>query len=135
MLLEDMVGGIEKTSNLVQEISVASSEQAAGITQVNKSIQQLEIIIQSNASSAEEMAASSRDFSAQAEHLLNAASIFDISGAETASTEATQEEKDVREVGKATPKNGSDAPAPTDENVEGDGFEIELEDDAHFEQY
>lgn len=81
-LLDDMVEGIEKTSNLIQEISIASSEQASGISMVNKTIQQLDEIIQANAASSEEMASSSQDFSAQADYLFKAASNFTVSPAE-----------------------------------------------------
>lgn len=77
-LLDEMVAGIEKTSELIQEISAASAEQAAGITQVNQAIQQLDYTIQTNAASAEEMAATSRDFSRQAELLMGSASIFEV---------------------------------------------------------
>ncbi len=45
---------------------------------MNKAIQQLDQVIQINAASTEEMAASSRDFSAQAEQLLKIASFFNI---------------------------------------------------------
>ena len=78
-ILEQMFGGIQKTAELVQEISASSAEQAGGIVQVNKAIQQLDQIIQQNAASAEEMASASRDFSSQAEQLLRTASFFDIS--------------------------------------------------------
>ncbi|MDM8538989.1 methyl-accepting chemotaxis protein, partial [Desulfobacterales bacterium HSG17] len=76
ILLEDMVSGIQKTAELVQEISASSEEQSDGIAQVNKAIQQLDQIIQQNAASTEQMAAGSRDFSDQAERLLESASFF-----------------------------------------------------------
>ncbi len=74
--LEEIVSEIQKTAELVQEISSSGTEQANGITQVNKAIQQLDQIIQQNAASTEEMAANARDFSVQAEHLFNIASFF-----------------------------------------------------------
>ncbi|MCP4107386.1 MAG: HAMP domain-containing protein [Desulfobacteraceae bacterium] len=77
-LLEEMVDGIQKTAELVQEINISSNEQADGISQVNMAIQQLDQIIQQNAASTEEMASASRDFSSQAEQLLDAASFFKI---------------------------------------------------------
>ncbi|MGE0086222.1 MAG: methyl-accepting chemotaxis protein [Desulfococcaceae bacterium] len=83
-LLNGMVQGIQKTSELVQEISVSGQEQAAGIVQVNKAIQQLDHIIQQNAAATEEMAAASQDFSRQAARLLESASFFRIQ--ETAET-------------------------------------------------
>ncbi|MDM8517648.1 methyl-accepting chemotaxis protein, partial [Desulfobacterales bacterium HSG16] len=79
MLLGEMVDGIRKTSDLVQEISMSSAEQAGGISQVNKAIQQLDQVIQTNAASTEEMASGSRDFAFQAERLLNSASFFHLS--------------------------------------------------------
>ncbi|MCP4348164.1 MAG: HAMP domain-containing protein [Desulfobacterales bacterium] len=78
-LLEDMVFGIQKTADLVQEISASCAEQAGGITQVNKAIQQLDQIIQQNAASTEEMASASRDFYSQAERLLDTALFFKLS--------------------------------------------------------
>ncbi len=77
-LLGEMVAGIQKTSDLIQDISASSSEQAGGIDQVNLAIQQLDQVIQQNAASAEEMASSSRDFSFQAERLLKIAVFFHV---------------------------------------------------------
>jgi methyl-accepting chemotaxis protein len=81
-LLENMVSGIQKTAELVQEISASGSEQAGGISQVNDAIQQLDRIIQQNAASAQEMASTSRDFSSQAGLLLEVASFFKISNSQ-----------------------------------------------------
>lgn len=57
---------IEKTSNLVQEITAASKEQDIGANQINESIQQLNSIAQTNASSSEELAASAEKLASQA---------------------------------------------------------------------
>jgi len=78
ILLKEMVSGIQKTSELVQEISASGAEQAGGIEQVNKAVQQLDQVIQRNAASTEEMASASREFSSQAERLLKIASFFKI---------------------------------------------------------
>lgn len=78
-LLNAMVEGIRKTSELVQEISAASAEQVTGIDQINTAIQQLDQVIQHNAASAEQMASGSRDFTYQADRLLKIASYFTIS--------------------------------------------------------
>ncbi len=76
IILKEMVSGIQKTAELIQEISASSAEQASGIAQVNKAIQQLDQVIQENAAATEEMAAGSRDFSLQAERMLQAVSFF-----------------------------------------------------------
>jgi len=78
-LLKAMVAGIQKTAELVQEISASGTEQASGIGEVNNAMQQLDHIIQQNAASTEEMASSSREFSSQAERLLEVSSFFKIS--------------------------------------------------------
>jgi len=75
-LLKNMVYGIQKTSELVQEISASGLEQSDGITQVNRAIQQLDQVIQENAASTQEMASASREFFSQAERLLKMASFF-----------------------------------------------------------
>ncbi|MDX1812615.1 MAG: methyl-accepting chemotaxis protein, partial [Gammaproteobacteria bacterium] len=50
-LLEEMLPGIEKTANLVEEITAASQEQRSGVSQVNTAIRQLDQVAQSNAAS------------------------------------------------------------------------------------
>ncbi|QTA91857.1 Methyl-accepting chemotaxis protein signailling domain-containing protein [Desulfonema magnum] len=77
--LENMIAGIQKTAELVQEISISCNEQADGISQVNMAIQQLDDVIQDNVASTEEMAASGHEFAGQAERLLKTASFFKIS--------------------------------------------------------
>ncbi len=64
---------------IVEDISVSSNEQTDGISQVNDAIQQLDMVIQSNAALTEEMTATSTNFTNQAEHLLKAASFFKVS--------------------------------------------------------
>jgi methyl-accepting chemotaxis protein len=73
-----MVSGIQKTAELVQEISQSTAEQASGIGQINESIRELDIIIQLNTSAAKEMASASRDFAAHAQRLLESASFFKV---------------------------------------------------------
>ncbi len=55
-MLARMVPDIQKTAELVQEISAASAEQNSGAEQINTSIQQLDQVIQQNASASEELA-------------------------------------------------------------------------------
>ncbi|MDI6790701.1 MAG: methyl-accepting chemotaxis protein [Thermodesulfobacteriota bacterium] len=75
-LVAELVPNIQKTADLVQEISASSGEQARGIEQVTQAIEQLNQVVQQNAGSAEEVASSSEELSAQAEQLLNAAEFF-----------------------------------------------------------
>ncbi|KJU84019.1 methyl-accepting chemotaxis sensory transducer [Candidatus Magnetobacterium bavaricum] len=75
-MLGKLVPDIQKTSELVQEISAASNEQNSGAEQINKAIQQLDQVIQQNASASEEMASTAEELSAQAETLQSAISFF-----------------------------------------------------------
>ncbi len=74
--LESLVPEIQKTSQLIQEITSASIEQNAGAEQINSSIQQLNMITQQNASSSEEMAIGAEELSSQAKGLNEAVAYF-----------------------------------------------------------
>ncbi|MDM8555079.1 methyl-accepting chemotaxis protein [Desulfococcaceae bacterium HSG7] len=78
-LLTGMVDGIQKTSELIQEISASSAEQADGIEEVNTAIQQTDMVIQQNAGSTENLAKASMEFKNQADRLLESASFFKVS--------------------------------------------------------
>lgn len=60
---------VQKVSELLNEIAVASKEQSQGIEQINKAIQQMEQVIQANATSAEESASASIELSSQASNV------------------------------------------------------------------
>ena len=75
-MLEKLVPDIQRTAELVQEISAASKEQDTGAEQINKALQQLEKVIQQNASAAEEMASTSEELSGQSDQLVSALGFF-----------------------------------------------------------
>ncbi len=75
-MLTMIVPDIQKTAELVQEITAASSEQNSGSEQINSAIQQLNEIIQQNASASEEMASTAEELSSQAEQLQSTISFF-----------------------------------------------------------
>jgi methyl-accepting chemotaxis protein len=77
-MLDKMVPDIQKTSELVQEISVSSKEQDTGAEQISKAIQQLDSVIQQNASASEEMSSTSDELYGQAENLKDVISFFRI---------------------------------------------------------
>ena len=77
-LLARMVPDIQKTAELVQEISAASREQDTGADQINRAIQQLDQVIQANAGASEEMASTAEELSSQAEQLQTAVAFFKI---------------------------------------------------------
>jgi len=73
-----MAPDIQRTSELVQEITASSKEQDTGAEQINKAIQQLDQVIQQNASASEEMAATSEELSSQAEQLKATITFFKV---------------------------------------------------------
>ncbi len=77
-MLAKIVPDIQKTAELVQEISAASNEQNTGAEQINKAIQQLDQVIQQNASASEEMASTSEELASQAEQLQSAIAFFKV---------------------------------------------------------
>jgi methyl-accepting chemotaxis protein len=77
-MLTKMVPDIQRTAELVQEITASSKEQDTGAEQINKAIQQLDQVIQQNASASEEMASTSEELSSQAEQLQSSISFFNI---------------------------------------------------------
>lgn len=80
-MLKKLVPDIQKTAELVQEISASSREQNAGADQINSAIQMLDQVTQQNASASEELASTAEELTAQAEQLLDVASFFKLSGA------------------------------------------------------
>jgi len=75
-MLEKLVPDIQRTAELVQEISAASKEQDTGAEQINKALQQLEQVIQQNASASEEMASTTEELTGQSEQLVGALAFF-----------------------------------------------------------
>jgi methyl-accepting chemotaxis protein len=77
-MLAKLVPDIQKTAELVQEISAASREQTSGADQINTAIQQLNHVIQQNAGAAEEMSSTSEELSSQAEQLQSTIAFFKV---------------------------------------------------------
>lgn len=64
--LDEIVVGVTKAAALVGEIAEASSQQATSIAEVNKGIEQVSQVVQTNSATAEESAAASEELSSQA---------------------------------------------------------------------
>ncbi len=68
-ILTEIVGKVDKTNQLINEISLASNEQSQGIEQVNGAVAQLNTVTQQNAANSEESASASEELTAQANEL------------------------------------------------------------------
>ncbi len=75
-MLDKLVPDIQRTAELVQEITAASKEQDTGAEQINKALQQLQQVIQQNASASEEMASTTEELTGQSEQLVGALAFF-----------------------------------------------------------
>ena len=75
-MINKIVPDIQKTAELVQEISCASNEQNLSSTEATKSVQQLDTVIQSNAAAAEELSATADNLATQATQLQTSMSFF-----------------------------------------------------------
>jgi methyl-accepting chemotaxis protein len=77
-MLTRLVPDIQKTAELVQEISASSKEQASGADQINAAIQRLNDIIQKNVGAAEAMSATSGELAQQADRLQSTITFFKV---------------------------------------------------------
>jgi outer membrane murein-binding lipoprotein Lpp len=67
--LQGIVASVKRVTETVGEIAVASSEQSAGIEQVNTAVTQMDHVTQSNSAQTEELSANAQTLSGQAARL------------------------------------------------------------------
>ena len=79
-LISSVIPDIQKTAELVQEITSASREQDVGAQQINKAILQMDSVTQQNASVSEELASMAAELSSQAQVLQDSVQFFKIDG-------------------------------------------------------
>jgi methyl-accepting chemotaxis protein len=68
-MLDELVQSIRRTTELVQEVSATSVEQASGVAQINKAMTQVDRVTQRNAAASEELSSTSEELSSQAQAL------------------------------------------------------------------
>jgi methyl-accepting chemotaxis protein len=146
-MLTKIVPDIQKTAELVQEISAASMEQTNGADQINKAIQQLDQIIQQNAGASEELASTSEEMTSQAEQMRSVISFFNIGASDGAQSIHEEHHSVVKaQVKRVAPeasfpkvKKATSKSAPRKGGKEGVSLEMGSENgdkhDAEFEKY
>jgi len=92
-ILASIVPGIQKTSDLVEEITAASDQQASGVKQINQSMTQLDAVTNQNASGAEELAATAEELAGSVESLRDLISFFKIDGAQKVAAKKQQNQE------------------------------------------
>jgi methyl-accepting chemotaxis protein len=84
-VLTEILDGVRKVSDIVAEISAASSEQSRGIEQVSHAVTQMDEATQQNAAVVEEIASSSKAMEHQATELVQQIGFFQIDNVHSSS--------------------------------------------------
>ena len=76
--MTEVVGSIRRVTDIMGEISAASAEQSAGVGQVSEAVTQMDQATQQNAALVEESAAAAASLRSQAEQLVSAVAVFQL---------------------------------------------------------
>ena len=74
--MTEVVSSIKRVTDLMGEISAASSEQSQGVAQIGGAVQQMDLVTQQNAALVEEMAAAAESLKGQAQGLVETVAVF-----------------------------------------------------------
>ncbi len=80
--MTEVVSSIKRVTDIMGEISAASSEQSAGVAQVGEAITQMDQVTQQNAALVEESAAAAESLKSQALQLVQAVAVFKLAAGE-----------------------------------------------------
>ena len=76
--MQEIVTSVKRVSDIIGEIAAASSEQSAGIEQVNDAVMKMDDMTQQNTALVEEAAAAAESMMEQADELMKAVSVFSL---------------------------------------------------------
>ncbi|MEG0003281.1 MAG: methyl-accepting chemotaxis protein [Comamonas sp.] len=115
--MTQVVQAIRNVTDIMGEISAASSEQSAGVGQIGEAVTQMDQATQQNASLVEEMAAAAGALNHQADELVKAVSVFTLGGSSAPASVSRLKDAAPARVPAArplaTPRVRIEAPAPT----------------------
>jgi len=134
-LLSKILPDVQKTAELVQEITAASREQDAGAGQINKALQQLDQVIQQNASAAEETSSTTEELSSQARSMQEMIEFFKFENTRRPHDGATQA---THKVSSPPPKARAQVAKKTSPEAragEAAAVTLNLSEDAEFEEF
>jgi methyl-accepting chemotaxis protein-1 (serine sensor receptor) len=77
--MTEVVSAIQRVTDIMGEISAASTEQSLGVAQVGEAVTQMDQATQQNAALVEQMAAAASSLKSQAHDLVNVVSVFKVS--------------------------------------------------------
>jgi methyl-accepting chemotaxis protein len=84
--MAEVVSSIRRVTDIMGEISAASSEQASGVAQVGEAVTQMDQATQQNAALVEQMAAAASSLKSQAEELVEVVAVFTLPGSQSGLT-------------------------------------------------
>ncbi|MBA4112788.1 MAG: methyl-accepting chemotaxis protein [Verminephrobacter sp.] len=82
--MTEVVGAIRRVTDLMSQISAASSEQSLGVSQVGEAVTHMDQVTQQNAALVEEMAAAADSLKMQAQDLVAGVNVFKLGALESA---------------------------------------------------
>ena len=106
--MRDIVSAIQRVTDIMGEISSASTEQSAGVAQVSEAVMRMDQATQQNAALVEQGAAAAESLRQQAQQLVEAVAVFKLAHA-TAKPAPTP----TAAAAPAAPKPGAARPAPS----------------------
>ncbi|SFG80450.1 methyl-accepting chemotaxis sensory transducer with TarH sensor [Duganella sp. CF458] len=108
----EVVTSVQRVTDIISEISLATQEQSAGIDQINTAISQMDHVTQQNAALVEEAAAASAALEEQAARLMEVVSVFKLDPAAVAAmgaeAPARRPSTQARALAVARPARGSE---------------------------
>ncbi|APW44222.1 methyl-accepting chemotaxis protein [Rhodoferax saidenbachensis] len=78
MTMSEVVGAIQRVTDIMGEISAASTEQSQGVEQIGEAVSQMDQVTQQNAALVEEMAAAASSLKSQAQELVKVVATFEL---------------------------------------------------------
>jgi methyl-accepting chemotaxis protein len=126
LTMEEIVTSIRRVTDIMGEISAASSEQASGVAQVGEAVSQMDQATQQNAALVEQMAAAASSLKSQANDLVQSVAVFTLDGQQHAAAPRTSVRSSTpkspafkgaerRVIAAPAPKAASRPPAPKPE--------------------
>jgi len=95
-IIAEIVGSVQRVTDIVGEISSASQEQSTGIEQVNTAVTQMDEVTQQNAALVEEASAAAHALAEQANSLRDAVAVFTLRGDASLSGSASARSRALR---------------------------------------
>ncbi|AVT03724.1 methyl-accepting chemotaxis protein [Paracidovorax avenae] len=109
--MQEIVGAINRVTDIMGEISAASVEQASGVNQVGEAVTQMDRATQQNAALVEEMAAAAGSLKKQAEDLVRGVATFQLGDGRLAMSSAASASSGPAELRRPVALSSQSAPA------------------------